>query len=98
MKEFWKEEVELFKRDLENAWDFLFQPVTFRKKEEAVLALKPNEEEIIEKAEAIANKDESVANMSDSAESFWNKEFELLRQDVSNAWDFLFQPVQIFKK
>ena len=97
MKEFWKDELELFKKDVEKAWDFLFQPVTFGKKEE-VLALKPNEEEIVEKATAIANNVEGLSDMDKESQGFWNREFELLRKDVENAWDFLFQPVQIFKK
>ncbi len=98
MKDFWKEEVQLFKQDVENIWDFLFMPVTFGKKKDDTLALRPNEEEIITKAQAIAEDDASVADMSKASEGFWNREYNLLKQDVENAWDFLFQPINIFKK
>ncbi len=94
MKDFWKDEFELFKKDIEKAWDFLFQPVTFGKKEE-VLSLKPDEDEIIAKAAAIKNNDENLTEMDRASESFWSREFELLKKDVENAWDFLFQPVVI---
>ncbi|MBR1884163.1 MAG: hypothetical protein IJ809_04425 [Clostridia bacterium] len=97
MKDFWKEEVNLFKQDVENLWDFLFQPVTMGDKKDDTLALRPNEDEIISKAQAIENGDESVAGMSKASEGFWNREFDLLKQDVTKAWDFLFQPVT-FKK
>ena len=90
-------ELDLFKKDVEKLWDFLFQPVTFVIKEE-VLALKPNEDEIIEKATAFANNAEGLSEIEKESESFFNREFELLRQDIEGAWDFLFQPVQIFKK
>ena len=94
MKDFWKEEVELFKQDLENIWDFLFQPVTFGSKKQDTLSLRPNEQEIVEKAQAIENQDDSVAGMSKASTGFWAREFEQMKQDVSNAWDFLFQPVK----
>ena len=97
MKEFWKDELDLFKKDIENFWDFMFQPVTFGKKE-TVLSLKPDNEEIIAKAEAIANKDESVAGMDSQTENFWNNEFNSLKNDVENFWDFLFKPVTFGKK
>ncbi len=97
MKDFWKDELELFKRDVENFWDFLFQPVTFGNKEK-VLTLRPDEKEIVEKASALANNSEELSDMDKNSEGFWNREFELLKKDVENAWDFLFQPVQLFKK
>ncbi len=96
MKDFWKDELDLFKKDIENLWDFMFQPVTFGSKEET-LSLKPDEEEIVSKATAIANNDESLSDMDRNSEGFWNREFNLLKKDVENAWDFLFQPVTISK-
>lgn len=97
MKDFWKDELELFKKDVENIWNFMFQPVTFGKKEE-ILSLKPDEDEIISKATSIANNDENVTEMDKASESFWSREFDLLKKDIENAWDFLFQPVVIGKK
>ena len=98
MKEFWKDELNLFKQDIENLWDFLFQPVTFGRKKEQVLALRPDQAEIMEKAEAIANNDETAQEMSKQTESFWNREFDMLKQDVENFWDFMFQPINFGKK
>lgn len=92
MRDFFKGELELFKQDVENLWDFMFQPVTFGKKKD-VLSLKPNENEIVSKATAIANDDESVTEMDKASEGFWNREFELMKKDIETAWDFLFQPV-----
>lgn len=94
MKDFWKEEVQLFKQDIENIWDFLFQPVTFGSRKQDALSLRPNEQEIVEKAQAIETGDASIEGMSKASQGFWAREFDQMKQDVSNAWDFLFQPVK----
>ena len=86
MKEFWREELSLFKKDIENLWDFMFQ-------EEPTLALRPDENEIMAKAEAFANDGDTISEMDKASEGFWNREFELLKKDVENAWNFLFQPI-----
>lgn len=49
MREFWKNEWELFLEDLNDAKEFLFQPVTFGSQQD--LMLRPSAGEVIEKAD-----------------------------------------------
>ena len=49
MKDFWKNQWDLFKVDMDNFSKFWTQPITFKK--EATLELKPAVEEIAEKKE-----------------------------------------------
>ncbi len=78
MKEFWKNEWELFKMDLENVKDFLSQPVELTLWGKSDLMLKPSINEIQEKADTVG---------------FWQNEWNLLMEDIQNAKDFLMQPI-----
>ncbi len=80
MRDFWKNECDLFFKDMENLGNFFLQPVTFSGLfQKSDLMLKPSEEEIIEKADT---------------GSFWKNEWDLFMNDMDNVMDFLFQPVK----
>ena len=82
-KGFWRNEWELFLQDMQELGEFCLQPieitVPWRKKENQML--NPTIQEIVEKAD-----------VNDSM-GFWAKQWDLFKQDMNNAKDFLTQPV-----
>lgn len=80
MKEFWKNEWQLFLEDMRILGEFCLQPVeiTYGKKD---LMLKPTTEEISEKG-------------AEAKTGFWAKEWDLFKQDMQNAKEFWMQPVE----
>ncbi len=77
MKEFWKNEWDLFKQDINEAVNFLTQPVDITvggKK----LMLKPAVEEVAEKSEQ---------------RGFWANQWELFNKDCEAIANFLTKPI-----
>ena len=80
MKEFWKNEWQLFLNDMPELGEFCLQQdeitvVPWKKS----AALKPSVEEIEQKCDQVG---------------FWQNEWNLFKQDLQNAKDFLMQPVE----
>lgn len=84
-KGFWRNEWDLFLKDMQDLGEFCLQPieitVPWQKKEE-VQMLRPTVEEVAEKAETV---EDNVG--------FWKREWDLFKQDLNNAKEFLTQPV-----
>ncbi len=82
-KSFWKNEWDLFLNDMRELGEFCLQPieitVPWKKKENQML--NPTIEEVAQKADSL----ESMG--------FWQKQWDLFKQDLSNAKEFLTQPV-----
>jgi hypothetical protein len=78
MSEFWKNEWELFKVDVDNAVKFLTQPVTFSKKEDN-LFLKPTFEEASQKSEQ---------------SGFWKQQWDMFTKEYDSFLNTLMQPVK----
>lgn len=78
MNSFWKDQWEMFEKEVDTAMDFLFQPVSFSKKDKENLMLNPTEQEAYEKRDT---------------SSFWKNQWEMFENEVDTALDFLFQPV-----
>ncbi len=80
MKEFWKNEWQLFLKDMQELGEFCLQPVEitgipWRKN----IALKPSVAEIEQKCDQVG---------------FWQNEWNLFKQDMQNVKEFLTQPVE----
>lgn len=80
MKEFWKNEWNLFLEDMRELGEFCLQPIEITLWGKSDLMLKPSVEEVEAKVEA-------------GAVGFWQNEWNLFKQDLQNARDFLMQPV-----
>lgn len=78
MNSFWKNEMDLFEKDMIAISNFLLQPVTITTGFESNLMLKPSSKEIVEKAETT---------------SFWKNEWKLFEKEYDSAMDFLMQPI-----
>lgn len=82
-KSFWKNEWDLFLNDMKELGEFCLQPieitVPWKKKESQML--NPTIEEVAQKVD-------SNDNMG-----FWQKQWDLFKQDLNNAKEFLTQPV-----
>ncbi|MEG2348671.1 MAG: hypothetical protein RSB67_03385 [Clostridia bacterium] len=80
MKDFWKNEWSLFLEDMKVLGEFCLQPVeiTYGKKD---LMLKPTTEEIQEKGQ-------------EASTGFWANEMQQFKTDLSNAKEFLMQPIE----
>ncbi len=77
MSGFWKNEWDLFTKEVDSTLNFLMQPVRFSKKADDLM-LRPSSEEIMEKCETT---------------SFWKNEWKLFEQECDSVLDFLSQPV-----
>lgn len=80
MKEFWKNEWKLFLDDMRELGEFCLQPIEITLWGKSDLMLKPSVEEVEAKVES-------------GATGFWQNEWNLFKQDLQNARDFLMQPV-----
>ena len=82
-KGFWRNEWDLFLKDMQELGEFCLQPVeiTVPWQKSDVQMLRPTNDEIEQKA--------------DNADSmgFWQREWNLFKQDLQNAKEFLTQPV-----
>lgn len=82
-KGFWRNEWDLFLKDMQELGEFCLQPVEitvpWQKKEQQML--KPTADEITQKADTV------------DSMGFWQREWNLFKQDLQNAKDFLTQPV-----
>ncbi len=81
MLDFWKNEWSLFKIDMQNAKDFLTQPVEVTLWGKSDLMLKPSVQEIEEKADSL------------ESNGFWSNEWKLFMEDLNSAKDFFTQPI-----
>jgi len=78
MNSFWKNEWNMFAKEVDTTLSFLMQPVKFSNKAEDNLMLKPSVNEIVEKCET---------------NSFWKNEWNMFTSEVDSAVDYLMQPV-----
>jgi len=78
MNSFWKNEWEMFTKEVDSTLSFLMQPVRFSSREDDNLMLRPSAAEITEKCETT---------------SFWKNEWEMFSKEVNSAVDYLMQPV-----
>lgn len=81
MKEFWKNEWNLFLDDMRELGEFCLQPVEITFWGKSNLMLKPTYEEVEQKVQT-------------EATGFWKNEWDLFKQDLQNAKEFLIQPVE----
>ncbi len=81
MKEFFKNEWKLFLDDMRELGEFCLQPVEITLWGKSNLMLKPTYDEVEAKAQY-------------SEVSFWQNEWNLFKQDLKNAKEFLTQPVE----
>ena len=78
MNSFWKNEWDLFTKEVDSTLSFLMQPVKFSSSEDDNLMLKPSVTEIAEKCETT---------------SFWKNEWNLFTKEVNSVANYLMQPV-----
>ena len=82
-KGFWRNEWDLFLKDMQELGEFCMQPVEitvpWQKKEQQML--RPTVDEITQKADTV------------DSMGFWQREWNLFKQDLQNAKEFLTQPV-----
>jgi hypothetical protein len=78
MNSFWKNEWDLFTKEVDSTLNFLMQPVKFSSKSDDNLMLRPSAEEIVEKCETTG---------------FWKNEWQLFEKECASVVDFLTQPV-----
>lgn len=79
MKDFWENEWNLFLQDMRELGEFCLQPVEITWPGKSNLMLKPTVEEVERKCDQVG---------------FWQNEWNLFKQDLQNAKDFLTQPVE----
>jgi hypothetical protein len=82
MSSFWKNEWNMFTKEVDTALNYLMQPVKFFEKDENLM-LKPSTDEIVEKSEI---------------PGFWKREWNLFTKEFDAALNHLMQPVNFFKK
>lgn len=85
MWQFFKNEGEAFLNDMQSLGEFFMQPVTFGKKKDENLMLRPTITEIEEKA-------------GTGEGDFWKKEWSLFLDDMQTLGEFCLQPVTFGKK
>jgi|GEM_PF-1750347 len=78
MNSFWKNEWEMFTKEVDSTLNYLMQPVKFSFKSEDNLMLKPSSAEIVEKCETT---------------SFWRSEWNMFTKEVDSAVEYLMQPI-----
>lgn len=81
MKEFFKNEWKLFLEDMRELGEFCLQPVEITLWGKSNLMLKPSYDEVESKVQA-------------GEVGFWQNEWNLFKQDLKNAKEFLTQPVE----
>lgn len=81
MKEFFKNEWRLFLEDMRELGEFCLQPVEITFWGKSNLMLKPTYDEV-------------EAKVQDGEVGFWQNEWNLFKQDLKNAKEFLTQPVE----
>lgn len=83
-KGFWANEWDLFLQDMKELGDFCLQPVeiTVPWKKKEVQMLRPTVQEVAEKV------DSAEGNVG-----FWQQQWDLFKEDLNNAKEFLTQPV-----
>ena len=83
-KGFWRNEWDLFLKDMQELGEFCLQPIeiTVPWKKKDVQMLKPTVEEVAEKVDS-----------AETVDGFWKREWQLFKQDLNNAKEFLTQPV-----
>ena len=82
-KGFWRNEWDLFLKDMQELGEFCLQPIeiTVPWQKNDMQMLKPTNDEIAQEAD-----------VNDSM-GFWQREWNLFKQDLNNIKEFLTQPV-----
>ena len=85
MKDFWKNEWNLFLNDMQELGEFFMQPVTFGRSNQAQM-LRPTAQEVQFKAQ------------TDNNQGFWSREWNAFLMDMQNVGEFFLQPVEFTSK
>jgi hypothetical protein len=78
MNSFWKNEWNMFTKEVDTTLSFLMQPVKFSSKADDNLMLKPSADEIVAKSETT---------------TFWKNEWNMFTKEIDSAVEYLMQPV-----